>query len=154
MLTSSFTHRTAFTLVELVVTLGAASVVLATAALAWPRVDAALRLDAGLHQVAVDLQAARTLAVASACRVRMVFTPGADRYRREQADEHGTYHRDLDRSLPAGIRVVTVNSGGSFVFSARGQAENGTITLADQRGTTRALRLNQRGRVTLLPAGP
>ncbi len=154
MLVPSFTQRAAFSLLELVVTLGVVGIMTGTAALVWPRVDAAMQLDSGLHQVAADLQAARTLAVASARRVRMVFTAGADRYWREQADDRGAYHRDLDRPLPRGIRVVAVNSGGSFVFSPRGQAENGTITLADRRGTARALRLNQRGRITILPVDP
>lgn len=145
--------RAAFSLVELAVTLAVASILVAAGVLAWSRVDAALQLDSGLHQVAADLQAARTLAVASARRVRVVFTAGTERYWREQEDDRGVYHRDLDRPLPHGIRVLAVNSGGIFAFSARGQAENGTITLADQRGTARALRLNQRGRVTLLPVG-
>ena len=87
-------------------------------------------------------------------RVRVVFTSGSNRYWRELADDSGAYHRDLDRALPSGIRVLTVNSGGSFVFSARGQAENGTITLTDTRGSARAVQLNQRGHVTILPAAP
>jgi len=121
------------------------------AALAIPRVDAALQLDAALHQIAADLQSARTLAVASARRVRIVFTAGADRYSRELADDAGQYHPDRSRTLPRGIRVLAVNAGGTLAFSARGQAENATVTLADAHGTARALQLNQRGRVTILP---
>ncbi len=147
-------HRAnqAFSLVELIVTIGVAAVLLASAVLALPRVDAAMQLDTGLRQVAADLQMARTTAIASAHRVRIVFTVGSDRYGRELADDGGQYHRDLDRFLPRGIRVLTANAGAMVVFSARGDAQNATITLADTRGTSRAVVVNQRGRVTILAA--
>jgi len=138
-----------FSLVELVVTIGIAGVLLAGAVLALPRVDAAMQLDSGLCQVAADLQSARTTAIASAHRARVVFTVGSDRYARERADDGGQYHRDLDRFLPRGIRVLTANAGAMVVFSARGDAQNATITLADARGTSRAVVINQRGRITI-----
>jgi type II secretory pathway pseudopilin PulG len=143
----------AYSMIELVVALGLTSILLGTAVLAWPRLDAAMQLDSGLYQIAADLHAAQTLAVASAGRVRVVFTMGSAHYRREHADDQGDYHLDVNRVLPRGIRVVDVNSGGDFIFSARGQAENGTITLGDRRGTHRMLRVNQRGRLTLLAVG-
>jgi len=40
------------------------------------------------------------------------------------------------------------------VFSPRGQGENGTVTLGDRQGVHRGVRLNQRGRITILPVGP
>ncbi len=146
-------RRAAFSLLELLVALGLASVVLGTAALTWPRVNAAIQLDSGLHQIAADLHAAQTLAIASASRVRLVFTPGTDVYRRERVDDGGIYRQDLTRRLPPGIHVVAVNSGGDLVFTARGNGENGTVTLGDGCGTNRAIRLNQRGRVTILAVG-
>jgi prepilin-type N-terminal cleavage/methylation domain-containing protein len=146
--------RAAFSLLELLITLGLISIVLATAAIAWPRVDAALQLDAGLHQIAGDLHAAQTLAIASASRVRVVFPVGADVYQRERMDDAGNYQPDLTRRLPSGIQIVAANSGGDLVFSARGQGENGTVTLGDRQGVHRGVRLNQRGRVTILPVGP
>ena len=139
-------------LLELVIAMGLAVLLSSAAALALPRIDAAMQLDTGLRQIAADLQSARTLAVASARRVRIVFTVGTDRYGRELADDGGQYHRDLDRFLPRGIRVLTANSGAMVAFSARGDAQNATITLADTRGTSRALVVNQRGRITILPA--
>ncbi len=145
--------RAAFSLLELLVTLTLTSVVLAAAALIWPRVDAALQLDAGLHQIAADLHAAQTLAIASAARVRIVFPVGGDTYRRERMDDGGTYRLDQSRRLPQGIQIVDANSGGDLVFSARGQGENGTVVLGDHRGVHRALRLNQRGRITILSEG-
>jgi prepilin-type N-terminal cleavage/methylation domain-containing protein len=147
-------RRAAFSLLELLLALALASILLGMTALAWPRVEAAVQLDAGLQQLAADLHAAQTLAIASASQVRLVFTPGTDRYRRERADDRGTYRYDLERRLPRGIRITDVNSGGDLTFTARGQGENGTVTLGDRRGTRRSLRLNQRGRVTLLPVAP
>jgi len=142
----------AFSLVELIVAIGVAAVLLSSAVLALPRVDAAMQLDTGLRQIAADLQAARTTAIASAHRVRIVFTVGTDRYRRDLADDGGQYHRDLDRFLPRGIRILTANAGAVVVFSARGDAQNATITLADVHGTSRAVVINQRGRITILAA--
>lgn len=138
-----------WTLLELLVTLTVLGVVAAGGTLAWPRLEAALRLEAGLRQVAADLHDARVLAVASAARVRLIFTPGSASYRLEHADDDGRYRVTAQRTLPRGIRVDDVNSGGDLVFSARGGGENGTVVLIDRRGVHATLRLNQRGRVTV-----
>ena len=132
--------------------MGVLGIVLSSAVLAVPRIDAALQLDTGLHQVATDLESARTAAIASAHRVRLVFTVGTDRYGRELADDAGQYHRDLDRFLPRGIRIQSANNGATVVFSARGDAQNATITLTDGGGTSRALVINQRARITIQAA--
>jgi prepilin-type N-terminal cleavage/methylation domain-containing protein len=143
----------AFSLLELVVALALSSVATTAAVLAWPRIESALALDAGLQQVASDLRGAQTLAIASAGRVRLVFRAGAGVYRRERMDDAGTYQADEHRELPRGITVAEVNSGGDLAFSPRGQGENGTLVLTDRRGIRRTLRLNQRGRITILGAG-
>lgn len=138
-----------FTLLELLATLAILGIVAASGALAWPRIEAALRLEAGTHQVAADLHDARVLAIASAARARLAFTRGATSYRFEHADDDGTYRLTARRVLPRGLSIDDVNSGGDLVFSARGNAENGTVVLADRRGMRASLRLNQRGRVTI-----
>ena len=153
MCTSEARPEAAFTLLELLTTVALVSVLTGGAALAWPKIDAALQLEAGLDQVAADLHAARTLASASASRVRLVFRSGASTYRWERADDTGTYSLADSRELPRGIAVADINSGGDLTFSARGQAENGTLVLVDRRGVRRSLRLNQRGRITILRAG-
>jgi prepilin-type N-terminal cleavage/methylation domain-containing protein len=142
--------RAAFTVLELLAALAILAVVTGGTLLAWRRVEAALRLEAGLHQLAADLQGARTLAVASAGRVRLVFARGSGRYERQRADDAGRYRADRRRELPRGIVVADVNSGGDLTFSARGHAENATVVLEDPRGRRRSLVLNQRGRVTIL----
>ena len=138
-----------FTLVELIVVIGIVGVVVAAGALAWPRIEAALRLEAGIHQLAADLRATRSRAIASAARARVVFTRGATGYRLEHADADDVFTLTAHRRLPAGIRVSDANSGGDLVFSARGNAENGTVVLVDRRGLHASLRCNQRGRVTI-----
>jgi prepilin-type N-terminal cleavage/methylation domain-containing protein len=138
-----------FTVIELLVALAILAIFAGAAALAWPRLEAALRLDAATHQLAADLHDARVLAIASAARVRLVFTPGAARYRLERADDAGTFALAAMRVLPRGIAIADANSGGDLVFSARGNAENGTIVLVDRRGLHASVRLNQRGRVTI-----
>jgi len=143
----------AFTLLELLATLAILSVLAAGTLLAWPKIEAALSLETGLHQLAADLHAARTLAIASASRVRLVFVPATSTYRRERKDDTGIYRLDVTHELPRGIKVIETNSAGNLTYSARGQAENGTVVLGDRRGVRRALRLNQRGRITILRTG-
>lgn len=143
----------AFSLLEILATLAILSVLAGGAILVWPQVDAALQLDAGLHQLAADVQAARSLAIASASRVRLVFQSGTGTYRRDRADDDGTYRMEATRVLPRGITVADANSSGDLTFSPRGQAENGTVVLTDGRGVRRALRVNQRARITILAAG-
>jgi type II secretory pathway pseudopilin PulG len=138
-----------FTVVELVVVLGVLGVVVAAGALAWPRIEAALRLEAGIHQLAADLRTTRSRAIASSARARVVFTPGGARYRLEHADADDAFILTAERRLPDGIRVSDANSGGDLVFTGRGNAENGTVVLVDRRGLHASLRLNQRGRVTI-----
>ncbi len=142
-------HPPGLTLIELIVALTLVGAVAAGGALAWPRIEAALRLEAAVRQVAADLHEARILAIASAARVRLVFFRGGATYRVESADDDGAYHLTARRALPRGIRVDDVNSGGDLVFSPRGNAENGTVVLADRRGVHASLRLNQRGRVSV-----
>src|SRR5437870_538831 len=110
--------RAAFSLLELLVVLGLVSLVLATAALAWPQIDAAIQLDSGLHQIAADLHAAQTLAIASASRVRLVFLVGGGTYRRERIDDFGTYRLDVTRRLLPGVQIVDAVHD----LHARGQA--------------------------------
>ena len=138
-----------FTLLELLATLGVLGIVAAAGALAWPDVDAALRLDAATHALAADLHDARVLAIASAARARLVFVRGAASYRLEQANDAGTFQLAATRDLPRGVTVADANSGGDLVFSARGIGENGTVVLVDRRGLHASVRLNQRGRVTI-----
>ena len=141
----------AFTVLELLVAIAIAAIVAGGGVLVWPRFGAALRLEVALHQLAADLRQAQTLASATAGRVRLVFARGGTTYVRERADDAGTYRADETYRLPPGITVADVNSGGDLIFSARGQAENGTVVLGDGRGVRRSLRINQRGRITVLP---
>lgn len=137
------------TIVECLVAVAVLGIVAGGAAFVWPRLASAFRLEAALHELAADLHDTRVLAVAAAARARVVFVRGAAGYRLERADDDGTYHLTAERVLPAGVVVADVNSGGDLVFSGRGNAENGTVVLADRRGLRATLRLNQRGRVTV-----
>jgi prepilin-type N-terminal cleavage/methylation domain-containing protein len=138
-----------FTLLELLVALAILGILAAGGALVWPRLEATLRLEAGIHQLAADLHDARLLAIASSARSRLTFVRGATGYRFERADDDGTFRLVTPRRLPGGLRIADINSGGDLVFSARGNAENGTVVLVDRRGVHASLRLNQRGRVTI-----
>lgn len=146
-------YRRGFTVIELLATLAVLGIVLGGSVLAWPPIAAALHLESALHQLAADLSASRLLAVAAATRTRLTFARGATSYRVERADDDGTFRLAARRELPPGIRIDDVNSGGDLVFSARGNAENGTVVLGDERGVQARVILNQRGRVTITRAG-
>ena len=137
------------TVLECLVTLTVLGMVAGGATFVWPRLASAFQLEAALRGLAADLQDTRVLAVAAAARARLVFVRGTARYRLERADDDGTFTLTAERRLPPGVVVADVNSGGDLVFSARGNAENGTVVLADRRGRRATLRLNQRGRVTV-----
>jgi len=137
------------TLLECLVVIAVFGVVAGGASFVWPRLASAFHLEAALRGLAADLQDTRVLAVAAAARARLVFVRGTARYRLERADDDGTFTLTAERRLPPGVVVADVNSGGDLVFSARGNAENGTVVLADRRGRRATLRLNQRGRVTV-----
>lgn len=140
-------------MLELVVVMAIVVVVAAGSALVWPRIEAALALETGLHQLASELRVARALAVASAGRVRIVLRAGDGRYRRERANDGG-FETDRRGDLPRGIAVAAVGSGGDLTFSGRGDGENATVVLADRRGVRRTLVLNQRGRMTIGGTAP
>jgi prepilin-type N-terminal cleavage/methylation domain-containing protein len=145
--------RCGLTVVELMATLAVLGILLGGGVLAWPRIAATLRLESALHQLSADLAASRVLAVAAATRTRVTFARGATSYRLERAGDDGTFRLAARRALPDGVRVDDVNSGGDLVFSARGNAENGTVVLGDERGVQARVILNQRGRVTITRAG-
>lgn len=144
-------RRTAggFTLIELIATVGVMALAAGGGVLAWARLEPVFRLDAATHQLAADLHDARVLAVAAAARTRLVFTRGAASYRVERADDAGAFGLVALRALPRGVRIADANSGGDLVFTARGNAENGTVVLIDRRGLHASLRMNQRGRITI-----
>jgi prepilin-type N-terminal cleavage/methylation domain-containing protein len=137
------------TILECLVTVAVLGIVAGGATFVWPRLSSAFQLEAALRGLAADLQDTRVLAVAAAARARLVFVRGAALYRLVRADDDGTFTLTTERRLPPGVVVADVNSGGDLVFSARGNAENGTVVLADRRGRRATLRLNQRGRVTV-----
>jgi prepilin-type N-terminal cleavage/methylation domain-containing protein len=142
-----------FTVVEVLTTVAVLGIVLGAGALAWPPIASALRLEAASHQLAADLASSRVLAVAGATRMRLTFVRGAAAYRVERADDDGTFRPSAWRDLPAGVRIADVNSGGDLVFTARGNAENGTVVLGNARGAEVRVVLNQRGRVTITRTG-
>jgi hypothetical protein len=137
------------TVLECLVVCAVLAAVAGGASFVWPRLASAFQLEAALRGLAADLQDTRVLALAASTRARLVFVRGAARYRLERADDDGTFALTAERRLPPGVVVADVNSGGDLVFSARGNAENGTVVLADRRGRRATLRLNQRGRVTV-----
>lgn len=135
-------------MVEVLVVVAIVAIVAGTSVLILPRVQGAVRLETALHLLASDLRQARTLAVASARRVRLLLREGGTTYVRQsaEADAHAI---DRTRQLPAGITIARVGSEGTLTFSPLGTAENATIVLENGSGTRRALIVNQRGRVSV-----
>ncbi len=135
-------------MVELLVVMGLAGIVAGGSVLIAPRIDGAIRLETAVHLLAADLRQARTLAVASARRIRLVLREGGVGYVR-QASEGSAYLIDQTRLLPVGVAIARVGSGGTLTFSPLGNGENATIVLEHRSGIQRALVINQRGRIRI-----
>jgi len=130
------------TLLDVLVTLGIAAVIAASAA---PRVFdllGGLELRAGAMRVSSAFVRAR-LAALSEARTWVVRTAGDHTIEIGPLDEEATRE-----DLPGLVRFARATSGGEVRFAPSGWAENATFTVA--RGDReRAVTVNQRGRVTL-----
>ncbi len=118
---------------QLMTVLGVLGVLMAAGALAWPRFEAALRLEAAAHPLAADLHDARVFAIASAAGARLAFV----RARRAIG-----WSAPTSSAVPSdgGVRPATRGLGRRRELGrrprllGRGNAENGTVVLVDRRG--------------------
>jgi len=120
------------------------------------------RVHTAARQVASDFQFARTKAIAQNCRFRITFRTGTQDYIVDRNDD-GTWRRhllhshhtaevaDATVSLPSGVRITAVNSGGDIIFLPRGSVDGGmTVTLGTPTGeATKQVIVNLAGRVRI-----
>jgi prepilin-type N-terminal cleavage/methylation domain-containing protein len=120
------------------------------------------RLHTGARQVNSDLQFTRSKSVSQNRRFRVTFRAATNDYIVER-NETGLWYRhflhdhsteevaDATISLPPGVRIVDVNSGGDVTFLPRGSVDGGiTITLGTTTGEeTRQVIVNLAGRVRI-----
>lgn len=154
--------RQGLTVLELLLTIAVLGIVSGIASLQMPRVLADARLHSGVRQIAADLHLVRMRAIAQNSRFRVTFRPRMNDYFVDK-EAGGTWRRQLLHghhgepsaeallTLPPGVRIVAVNSGGDVVFLPRGYVDGGiTITLgSDQgRGNKRVV-VNLAGRVRI-----
>ncbi len=121
-----------------------------------------VRLYTGVRQVNSDLQFVRSKSISQNRRFRVTFRAATNDYIVERY-ENGTWDRhflhshgnetvaDAAVTLPAGVRIVTVNSEGDVTFLPRGSVDAGmTITLGMTTGAeTRHVIVNLAGRVRI-----
>lgn len=120
------------------------------------------RLHTGARQVNSDLQFTRAKSVSQNRRFRVIFRAATNDYIVER-NESGPWYRyflhghtteevaDATISLPSGVRIVSVNSGGDVMFLPRGSVDGGiTIILGTTTGEeTRQVIVNLAGRVRI-----
>ncbi len=133
---------------EAVFVVSIAGILVGMATLALPQIVSRLRLFAAAHEVVETLHTARVRSVEGTRQHRVTFAVGSSRFVLERREEDGSW-RSIggERRLPPGISIQSANSGAEFLFSARGECENGTIVLANSFGAVRRVIINQRGRV-------
>ncbi len=137
-----------FTLVELIVVLGLATIVMA---IAVPHLISWLptyRLSAGARQVASDLQLARMKAISQNAKFRLNFGALPSTSYTFEKDNGGFATESGPFSLPDGI-VVTV--GAASEFQPRGTVDTaGLITLKNSNNLTKQVQITIVGRVAIL----
>lgn len=142
-----------FTVIELLVTIGVAAVVMATAVPAFMSLLPTINLSSAARQVGIDLQSARVKAVSQSVRYRLSFVgaiPGATTYV-VQNDSGGAFVTQTGPfALPPGISVSALTPSSSSVFQPRGTVNApSTITLRNGNGQTRAVQVTLVGRVSI-----
>lgn len=140
-----------FTIIELLVTIGVAALVMATAVPAFMSLLPTINLSSAARQVAADLQFARVKAVSQSVRYRLSFVgaiPGATTYV-VQNDSSGAFATETGPfALPPGTSVSALTA--TSEFQPRGTVNaTSTITLQNGNGQTRAVQVALVGRVTI-----
>ncbi|OGQ83013.1 MAG: hypothetical protein A3F90_19750 [Deltaproteobacteria bacterium RIFCSPLOWO2_12_FULL_60_19] len=140
-----------FTIIELLVTVGVAAVIMATAVPAFMSLLPTINLSSAARQVATDLQFARVKAVSQSVRYRLSFVgaiPGATTYLM-QNDSSGAFVTETGPfALPPGISVSALTA--TSEFQPRGTVNaTSTITLQNGNSQTRTVQVALVGRVTI-----
>lgn len=140
-----------FTVIELLVTVGVAATLMATAVPAFMSLLPTINLSSAARQVATDLQFARVKAVSQSVRYRLSFVgaiPGATTYLM-QNDSSGAFVTETGPfALPPGISVSALTA--TSEFQPRGTVNaTSTITLQNSNSQTRTVQVALVGRVTI-----
>ena len=138
-----------FSILELVVALGLASILAGIAVLSHNALRPRLNLGMATRQVVMDLQVTRMRAVAHNTNHRILFAGGGTSYRLHR--QTGTTYDDEGPpvALPLGITVLDCTSRDSTIsFRPRGNASIfGTVTLGNTAGDVRLVVVDIAGQV-------
>ncbi len=129
-----------FTVLELMVAIGIATIVMAVAIPSFLSWLPTLRLSSAARQVATDLQVARMKAISQNAAYTVTFTQATGTY------TYGTDSRDVGQLYPG----ITISSAPTNpVFTPRGTASTtGTVTLSNGTATKQIV-VSTVGRVTI-----
>jgi prepilin-type N-terminal cleavage/methylation domain-containing protein len=154
--------REGLSLLELLFVITILGILSGIASLWMPPVLADARLRSGVWQIATDLQLVRMKAIAQNRRFRVTFRPRTNDYVVEKEESgawqqqllhghHGSPDARAPLTLPLGVRITAVNSGGDVIFVPRGYVDGGiTITLGSEQGAgTKRVIVNLAGRVRI-----
>jgi len=151
-----------FTLLELLLIIVLLGILGSLASLQVAPLLSGARLARGARQIATDLQAAKMKAIAQNRSFRVTFRPDTRDYVVDR-EEDGTWQRhaldshsaepaaDALITLPPGVGISAVNSGGDVIFVPRGYVDAGiTITLGTTTGVgLKRIVVNLAGRVRI-----
>ncbi len=151
-----------FSLLELFVVLTILGVVGSLTVFQLTPLFSQLRFNAGVRKVVSDLQLVRMKAVAHNQRFRVTFRPDSHDYIIEKASGRSWIRQVLHTygtaaapqaaiSLPTGMHISAVNSGGDVIFIPRGHIDAGmTLTLSSiSQEYTRRIIFSLAGRIRI-----
>lgn len=140
------------TLLELLIGLTLAAALSGAAVLQYRRVLPTWELKAAVRQIALDLTAIRTRAIAEGRPFRLRFTVPGQAYEREWRDDDGSYRGDGPPiPLPEHVELTACSARGDAIsFQARGYAGSfGTLSLRNSAGEERQIVVDIAGRVRI-----
>ncbi len=138
-----------FTLLELIIVMGIATLLGGLGVLSQQALRAQLNLSLAARQLVMDLRLARMHAVTDHVNYRLVFPDGGGSYQAQRKVDNAYRDEGEPVGLPSGVIIADCTARDhSISFVPRGAAGSfGTITVRNVRGEERAVTVNIAGQV-------
>jgi prepilin-type N-terminal cleavage/methylation domain-containing protein len=136
-------NQKGITLIELVVVM---AIIAIGAALTTPNISGWLpsyRLRNATREVVSIMRVAQIKAVSNNIRYRVTFDTANNKYFLENSQDLGTTwtKEGEDQTLPTGVQFNTTFAGNATIFLSNSTATDGNVTLNNNKGATKTVRL-------------